>query len=740
MSKGRPFFVLNDDRGNPINAATDLAIAQGAASGKTRGDSRSIDPMLGRKYPRGFTPPVDYYTDQNPIEAAKLQEFYSQVGGTNVNTPYFSNDLGNILATVLPGTDPKTGRPIEYGTSITVDTTQGIKVKLSGSKYVTELNQPLSPFSNNTPSIGVPKLENLSPGNRYVNPDNINPETNLPMEYGNKLKVGSGVDSRVAINQEDRLGLLLAQPAINPDQERGTRYRTYNFFNDYKSKQFIHLLDFFINSSGDSIIPKVKSYGIINDKMSEMGPMKESPNPKPWLGGQFFYKTFEDNEDPTILGVDIKFKRGGSPLFNGNLERFLDVFGKGYKELETRKDIYKKFIQQVLKFIEIDEKSLYKGTTQKAYYLQNIKGLDKLVERDGGSDAGYFVDFGKDLITLEFLEDVSQNMGYLSALYKTLAYSRINGKQMIPKNLLKFDCDITITEIRNYQRSILTPGNKEKVLIFADKISRYTYSLYECNFIFDKMPHGEAVSNAKTELLENFALTFDYKFSTLNFTKYTGNFALDDAGDGLIKYYSIDNKQTDLMKSLSGDLISEKGLEYTDDKKTDYKDRFSYLNQIAAWQPSVESVTFNPDDFPPDPNETVEENVARAEDDRINAEGNQSVLDDAKSADKQKSSDDKSEPKTSKLRERLKLAGERAFDQIKTGLKRAAINEVNRQIFTQAALLNRTIENIRNSVPYAGRMSEPTNVYTGTNAFRNDAINTLRNAVGGAVKGFFSKP
>jgi len=52
---------------------------------------------------------------------------------------------------------------------------------------------------------------------------------------------------------------------------------------------------------------------------------------------------------------------------------------------------------------------------------------------------------------------------------------------------------------------------------------------------------------------------------------------------------------------------------------------------------------------------------------------------------------------------------------------------------------NKTIDNIRNSVGL-GRMSEPTNVYTGTNAFRNDVLNTLRSALGNSVKSFFNKP
>ena len=79
-------------------------------------------------------------------------------------------------------------------------------------------------------------------------------------------------------------------------------------------------------------------------------------------------------------------------------------------------------------------------------------------------------------------------------------------------------------------------------------------------------------------------------------------------------------------------------------------------------------------------------------------------------------------------------------DKFKRDLKNAVVNQINRTIVQRAKLLNDAIDQIRNQIPYAGRMSEPTNVYTGTNAFRNDIINALRNAVGASITGFFKKP
>ena len=73
-------------------------------------------------------------------------------------------------------------------------------------------------------------------------------------------------------------------------------------------------------------------------------------------------------------------------------------------------------------------------------------------------------------------------------------------------------------------------------------------------------------------------------------------------------------------------------------------------------------------------------------------------------------------------------------------MKNAVVNQINRTIVERARLLNNAIDEIRNKIPFAGRMSEPTNVYTGTNALRNDIINALRNFVGGSIASFFKKP
>ena len=736
MPKGRPFFVINDDDGNPINARTETAIAQASRSGKQKGDSRSIDPSTARKYPRGFTPPVDFYSDQEPLIDAKQESLSSE------DTNLFVDQSRK------GGKDSVTGRHIEYGQSLTVvNADGGIGILGAGDKNKIDFINPRTPegpFS--LPPLAVKiNLDNLAPYAFYKDPNNLNLEINRPIEYGNR--VYTPLREADAINQEDRLGLYL-DPSL-AEQEKGLRYQAYNFYRDYAGKRFTHLMDYFIDENGEYTKPKIKSIVL------------EENIPKRWIGTSLFTQTYQDNEDPTILAVDLELKSITSPLLNDSLDDFIQVFGTTYEEIQSRTKILNEFRKQLKKFIPTDTPITDNSFTNKAYYLQNIKGLEKLVERPG-SEAAYFVDYGKDIITLEFLEDVSQNMGYLASLYKALSYSRINGKEMVPANLLRFDIDIHITEMRKYARHIANPSQPERIMLYADRISKYTYSLYECKFLFDKMPHGEAVSNAKTEILENFELSFDYKFSTLKFTRFSGKVGLLPDQNGVINYYYIDTAKKNMADGMSDETNSNKP-----------SITIPKIDSYPRTPTQFSKVQFNPDEFSPDPNEEFalgnEEfapptplqetddplSIAAARNADFQAVGDVSSYSDYvginneggslaqfRGADidqKIKQAETKNASDVVKPPSRLKIGATKAFDQIGEGLKRAAINEVNRQIITQAALLNKTIDNIRNSVGL-GRMSEPTNVYTGTNAFRNDVINTLRNALGNSVKSFFNKP
>jgi hypothetical protein len=782
--KGRPFFNLDTDPDNPNNQEANEKIAALGNSGAKKGDTRSIDPQTGRKYPKGFTPPVDIYTNQDPITDAKEAELNSSQTG--------------IFNQTSAGKDRNTGRHLEYGDSITVNRGSGISVKGSGTRSKTEVS------GGSNPQLSI-KKGNLSPYANIQDPNNINPNTGYPIEYGNAIK-----NSPVEFNNSETKERL------------SDRYSVYNYYNNWASKNFTHLLDFFIDNDGIPSKPRILA---TDAKLSSL---------KEIYLGTSFTRTFDDNEDPTILGVDLRLNSQTSPLLNQNIESFIKAFGTTYNEISSRENLLYRFREQLFKFIPTDLTADASYRRAKAFYLQSVTGLDKLVEA-GGPDPKYFIDYGKDVITLEFLEDVSQNMGYLSALYKTLSYSKISGKEMIPPNLLKFDIDIKITEMRNYKRNIKDPKNPKRIDSFNDRISTYYYTLYECQFIFDKMPHGDMVANSKIDVLENFKLSFTYKFATMRFLKYDGKITVLPDGTARINYFIINNLRKNLNRALpsetpvgSGYLnlidsfpslsnVATNALKINDNlvstndvgtgtipnEQTEFNRSLQDLKNEEAQKNA--SYNFTPESLT-DPN--LPQLAQNKQFDPIEAglkngqvtQANNQVVTQAALLDKTLGNiKDQTGPGTNIPKENFTTINdntqietqnrERSFfqdyerdklktsqsapggniplqnfttlnnntgvetqgkeksffqsaikDRLKKDLKNAVVNQINRTITQRARLLNDAIDEIRNKIPFAGRMSEPTNVYTSTNAFRNDIINALRNAVGSSVSSFFKKP
>jgi hypothetical protein len=255
---------------------------------------------------------------------------------------------------------------------------------------------------------------------------------------------------------------------------------------------------------------------------------------------------FELN-DPIIFGFDVIIDVENSPLLNGAIEQFLNEYSN-ISEVRSRIPIYEDFKQQFTKFFKTktsvqvndtltnitklrsdsypeseNNKPLFQ-TGKKAYlgyYLKKIDGLEKLVEYNTSSSKKYLTEYNKDIINLTFSEDVSLSLGTLSHLYKLLYWSKPNGKSIIPENLLRFNCDIVVSEVRNFNR-VRKALNTNKIEIIKDNVSRYVYSLYECQFYFDKMTHGSSVDIGTTNLspTDTYSFGFDYKFSTLNFERF----------------------------------------------------------------------------------------------------------------------------------------------------------------------------------------------------------------------------
>ena len=262
-----------------------------------------------------------------------------------------------------------------------------------------------------------------------------------------------------------------------------------------------------------------------------------------------FDNTPYENTDPIYFGFELIIDAISSPLLNGSVEDFINQFSS-ISEVGSRKYVLADFKHQFVKLFKtkgsvfIDQDSdgqtktsipnstypnadmsnstIYEGGRKAymSYYLKKIAGLELLVESNLPAKKKYLVDYRNDMIKFTFNEDVSSSMGTLSHLYKLLYWSKTNGKSLIPDNLLRFNCDIIISEMRNLNRvrKALDTGNLE---VIKENVSRHVYSLKECQFWFDLPAHDTEIDISQPpKEFDQFVVTMDYKYVTSKFERW----------------------------------------------------------------------------------------------------------------------------------------------------------------------------------------------------------------------------
>ena len=328
-------------------------------------------------------------------------------------------------------------------------------------------------------------------------PENVQEDGKTPVEYGLRMK-----PSGYSVDTND----LLTETKLNSPIVNNNIPDAFNAFKD--NYDFLHGLD-------PDFIPMVL------DQYNDV-----------YLST--FVETDTDNEDPVMYGFDIFINYDNSPLFNGAIEDFLNEF-PNYAELSSRIDTITEFKKQFFKFFKVNTTNSVKDYVDntiepRTYYIKKISGLNNLSESiSPDKDSKQFTEYGKDIITLSFYDDVSVNAGYLSFLYKTLTWSKRNGKQMIPDNLLQFDMDIVVTEVRKYNRVIKNTTSTDSPFSnpngslsqYADVTSRYNYRIYECQFFFEEFNHGDEIDMYATKLADDLNIKINYKYSTCKFEKMT---------------------------------------------------------------------------------------------------------------------------------------------------------------------------------------------------------------------------
>ena len=458
-----------------------------------------------------------------------------------------------------------------------------------------------------------------------------------------------------------------------------------------------------------------------------------------------------ENTDPVMFGFEIIVDLVNSPLLNGSVEDFIASFPY-VNEIATRRKVMGDFRQQFIKIFKTRgtfrvgpdkptasiKTSNYANTDSgskmfssgkpayMSYYLKKIQGLEKLIEANTPDKNKSLVEYRKDLLKLTFTEDVSLDMGTLAYLYKLLYWSKPNSKNIVPENLLRFNCDIVISEMRHFNRvrKGVTNGDLEVV---KDNLSRYVYTLNECQFWFDQPAHDAEVDLSNPKTFDDFVVTLDYKYATTKFERWTP----DGAGFG--KYVSYNNGAMWKVgnpgaRTVIGASASNEG--FADEKDIAVPRFYTNTGGNTLRQNGVGSAivmdSYNPSFTI---NESVEKPLGGS------ASGSKKSGDETQEGD---AMDEKSALRKKKIKEgfdafkeRSTKAGKALGSKLKTTLQ----NEVKAQVNTRLRLLNNTLDKIRNEGG-VGRMRAPTNVYSSHPPHAGmDAELNLPNYIGGGVIG-----
>jgi hypothetical protein len=428
--------------------------------------------------------------------------------------------------------------------------------------------------------------------------------------------------------------------------------------------------------------------------------------PKDKLPLSSFTNTILDNEDPTILGFDIEIDEVTSPLFNGAVDDFINKYGNN-QEIGGRDGIYSEFIAQFKKFFKTNA-SQEGNDVVKNYYITKLTGLDKVghvksAGTSGDSGENLFTNFPTDKIEISIKEDVEQNISYLAYLYNLLSRSRIEGKRIIPKNLLRFNLRIIVTEIRNYNR-VVKVGSDFQVL--NDLISKKEYNFYECEFFFNNLTHGSSIEIGGTSLttVSDYSLSFNYKFVSSEFHKFVFNPKTQDFEPTIYNDELFDPTRI-LPLDTNRAIINTP----PDELKERGSDSLLYLSSISFLNSPVESTLV--DIYP-----KVFRQASSSTDD---------VLGRLK--------------KTTNKNEYLKNLGRNLVRDI----SRAGADAINREIGKRFALVNKAINERLNRLGLSislNTIQNPRNIYNPGNQLGNDLSNAIRGFVGRSVGRFFSSP
>lgn len=554
-----------DNRGNPVSLPSER-ISQQIQSGVRgeKGIARTLLPKINRETwydfsgedglsillsvtspdgtnnRPGFTPPEAYYilgsdvisnSTGFPKEAGVILKPDSFVSNSGLDKISRTRLIMNMASSQANGS-----RVASDGNSVQLFfTRESIKGKLNV-------------WGDNTLNLKPTSSGWTNPLHYITNPDNKNEKTGLPKELGDfPYNYNDKFGANYFHPQGPGIGvknLLLTTPKNKVDGPEN---------DGINSKK--EVIEVFRNAKHEEIRQGgYEQYDFLHnlDRLEAL----DSPDIIPSDVYLASFVETKDHEDPVMFGYDLFINFETSPLFNGAVLDFLNKYSGLSEEIDSRKEVYQNFVNQFKRFFKVQSSTDAGDSSSvddtlivpvqndpqrnrqvyKTYYLKEISGLDLLTHgsvTNTSDTVKSMVDYGKDMIKLKLYEDLTLNTGYLSMLYKLLTWSRVNGKQLIPENLLRFDCRVVINEVRNYNKVIKNNGAMEA---YADDMNTYIYTLYDCQFMFDKLSHDDTIDMWSIKTKDDFDIAFNYKYTTMKFLKYDPN------KPSSIRMWSFDNK------------------------------------------------------------------------------------------------------------------------------------------------------------------------------------------------------
>lgn len=201
-------------------------------------------------------------------------------------------------------------------------------------------------------------------------------------------------------------------------------------------------------------------------------------------------------EDPTLLGFTIEIDNDASNALFNQVLPFLEKHSVKRKEHNSRIPIYNDFknrILQIFRSQESIEQASDSSVYIKSHYINTVSGLNNLAKK--------FIKWKEDALEIELYEDISLYTSYIASLYNNLVYSYESGRTLIPENLLKFDLNIKISEIRNLTsiRKLASTNATDQEIANALKnnVTCITYKLHDCQFDFvESLPFADSITQS----------------------------------------------------------------------------------------------------------------------------------------------------------------------------------------------------------------------------------------------------